>query len=311
MQNWSVQLIVTAPEGTSIDVETSNGPIGVSGFSGTLSARASNGPISLTDVSGGVKARASNGPISVTGSSGEFDIETANGPIDVRLAGRRWDGHLDAHASNGPLSVRVPADYQSGVEISSSYHSPWSCRAAACRSGNRDWDDRITQPPPRRRSRRRPSLDGQRAGHRVGEVSRPKLKPGPEGPGPRVDCTVSVGAVYHLGTQGLRRSRKRSGFHGRAYCSRRSVPMFPQRSAPARIPLISVISGLSHALDLTEGHPYGHANRSCIIGMRIAQELGLPAEQQTHLHHALLLKDAGCSSNASASTSCSAATIMK
>ena len=59
--------------------------------------------------------------------------------------------------------------------------------------------------------------------------------------------------------------------------------MLPQRRAPARIPLISVISGLSHALDLTEGHPYGHANRSCIIGMRIAQELGLPAEQQTNL----------------------------
>ena len=29
--------------------------------------------------------------------------------------------------------MSVPADYQSGVEISSSDHSPWSCRAAACR----------------------------------------------------------------------------------------------------------------------------------------------------------------------------------
>lgn len=74
--------------------------------------------------------------------------------------------------------------------------------------------------------------------------------------------------------------------------------MLSERRAPARIPLISVISGLSHALDLTEGHAPGHANRSCIIGMRIAQALGLPADQQTNLHHALLLKDAGCSSNA-------------
>ena len=60
----------------------------------------------------------------------------------MRLGGRRWDGHLTARASNGPLSVNVPSDYQSGVEISSSDHAPWSCRAAACRSGNRDWDDR-------------------------------------------------------------------------------------------------------------------------------------------------------------------------
>jgi HD-GYP domain-containing protein (c-di-GMP phosphodiesterase class II) len=68
--------------------------------------------------------------------------------------------------------------------------------------------------------------------------------------------------------------------------------------APDRIPLVSVIAGLSHALDLTEGHPVGHANRACIIGMRIAAALDLPAEQQANLHHALLLKDAGCSSNA-------------
>ena len=142
IQSWSVQLIVTAPDGASIDVETMNGPIGVSGFSGTLAARASNGPISLDEVTGTVRARASNGPISVEGSRGEFDVETANGPIDVRLSGRRWDGHLEARAANGPLTLRVPADYQSGVEISSSQHSPWSCRAAACRSGNRDWDDR-------------------------------------------------------------------------------------------------------------------------------------------------------------------------
>jgi putative nucleotidyltransferase with HDIG domain len=68
--------------------------------------------------------------------------------------------------------------------------------------------------------------------------------------------------------------------------------------ATRRIPLISVIAGLSHALDLTEGHPPGHANRACIIGMRIAGALGLPERDLAPLHHALLLKDAGCSSNA-------------
>jgi DUF4097 and DUF4098 domain-containing protein YvlB len=141
--NWSVQLIVTAPDGASLIAETSNGPIGVIGFSGTLDLRASNGPISVHDVAGNVKAHASNGPISVRGSRGEFDVETSNGPIDVHLDGRRWDGHLTARASNGPLTLDVPSDYQSGIEVSSSSHSPWSCRAAACRANaGRDWDDR-------------------------------------------------------------------------------------------------------------------------------------------------------------------------
>ncbi len=60
-----------------------------------------------------------------------------------------------------------------------------------------------------------------------------------------------------------------------------------------------VISALSHALDLTEGQPMGHAVRSCVIGLRIAREMGLPVAEQSDLYYALLMKDAGCSANAS------------
>ncbi|HZT75735.1 MAG TPA: HD domain-containing phosphohydrolase [Vicinamibacterales bacterium] len=65
----------------------------------------------------------------------------------------------------------------------------------------------------------------------------------------------------------------------------------------ATLRLSSILSGLSYALDLTEGHPQGHASRSCLIGMRIARELGLTDREQSDLFYALLLKDAGCSSN--------------
>jgi DUF4097 and DUF4098 domain-containing protein YvlB len=142
-RNWSVQLIVSAPDGASIDAETSNGPIGLHGVSGSFALRASNGPIGLDGVTGAVTARASNGPISVEGGSGQFNVETANGPISVRLTGQRWDGRLDARASNGPLTLNVPANYQSGVEVSSSAQSPWNCRASDCRTGYRDWDERV------------------------------------------------------------------------------------------------------------------------------------------------------------------------
>jgi putative nucleotidyltransferase with HDIG domain len=59
-----------------------------------------------------------------------------------------------------------------------------------------------------------------------------------------------------------------------------------------------VLGGLSHALDLTEGHPRGHAARTCRIGLRIAQAIGMSPADRTELRYALLLKDAGCSSNA-------------
>jgi HD-GYP domain-containing protein (c-di-GMP phosphodiesterase class II) len=64
-----------------------------------------------------------------------------------------------------------------------------------------------------------------------------------------------------------------------------------------QIALSEVIGGLSYALDLTEGEPPGHAVRSCLIGMRLAEEIGLDAELRSHLFYALLLKDAGCSAN--------------
>ncbi len=62
--------------------------------------------------------------------------------------------------------------------------------------------------------------------------------------------------------------------------------------------LSDVLAGLSHALDLTEGHPAGHSERSCLLGMRIAERLALTDEDRTALYYALLLKDAGCSVNA-------------
>jgi len=62
--------------------------------------------------------------------------------------------------------------------------------------------------------------------------------------------------------------------------------------------LSEVIAALSYALDMTEGQPPGHSIRCCWIGMHIGEKLGLTQQQQWDLYYTLLLKDAGCSSNA-------------
>jgi putative nucleotidyltransferase with HDIG domain len=76
---------------------------------------------------------------------------------------------------------------------------------------------------------------------------------------------------------------------------------FPPTGAPTlnSIPVSEIISALSYALDLTEGRSMGHTVRSCVMGMRIAQEFGLAADERAELYYTLLLKDAGCSSNSS------------
>lgn len=63
--------------------------------------------------------------------------------------------------------------------------------------------------------------------------------------------------------------------------------------------LSELISALSHALDITEGQPAGHCIRCCWIGMHIGEKLGMPTERLWELYYTLLLKDLGCSSNAS------------
>jgi putative nucleotidyltransferase with HDIG domain len=67
---------------------------------------------------------------------------------------------------------------------------------------------------------------------------------------------------------------------------------------PHDVRLSEVLGGLSYALDLTEGQRPGHAARSCLIGMRIAEAVGLDPRERSSLFYALLMKDLGCSSNA-------------
>lgn len=75
----------------------------------------------------------------------------------------------------------------------------------------------------------------------------------------------------------------------------------PPKNIPTEVSDISlseIVSALSFALDLTEGAVPGHALRSCLLGMKVADQLGMRDEERSPLYYALLLKDAGCSSNA-------------
>lgn len=57
-----------------------------------------------------------------------------------------------------------------------------------------------------------------------------------------------------------------------------------------------VLAALSFALDLAESQPMGHAMRSCLIGLRVAERLDLPLADRRDLYYALILKDVGGSS---------------
>ncbi len=79
-----------------------------------------------------------------------------------------------------------------------------------------------------------------------------------------------------------------------------AVPVFMVNTfAMENLKLSELMSALSYALDITEGQLEGHCVRCCWIGMNIGRKIGLPSEQLWQLYYVLLLKDLGCSSNAS------------
>ncbi len=78
-----------------------------------------------------------------------------------------------------------------------------------------------------------------------------------------------------------------------------SVPERSRRSTEYSLRVAEVVSALSHALDLGTGQPVGHSVRSCLLAMRVAEEIGLSKVLRGDLFYATLLKDAGCSTNAS------------
>jgi putative nucleotidyltransferase with HDIG domain len=85
--------------------------------------------------------------------------------------------------------------------------------------------------------------------------------------------------------------------HGNTVASRGELVQLVSPD-PSALRLADVLAGLSHALDLTEGQRPGHAVRTCLIGMRIADVMRLPHDVRSPLFYALLMKDLGCSSNA-------------
>ena len=140
--SWVAYFLIQAPQAAILDVEAGNGPIGLEGLTGKVSARSQNGPIALKNCSGTIDAEAQNGPISVAGSGGDVRVRTQNGPISVKLAGNTWEGAgLVASAVNGPVSLKIPDGYRSGAVVESAGHSPFRCKGGACNGARSSWDD--------------------------------------------------------------------------------------------------------------------------------------------------------------------------
>lgn len=143
--DWGAYVILSVPNGMSLDMSAENGGLEVRGVQGTFTLTTENGPISVAHVRGRVNAHATNGPIGFTGHEGDVDLHAENGPVKVRLDATTWSGKgLDGSTENGPVKVIVPDGLQTGVRVQSSWHSPWSWKGYTS-SDSQDDDLRVVR----------------------------------------------------------------------------------------------------------------------------------------------------------------------
>ena len=107
---------IEVPDGSGIELRTSNGAIALSGLEGKASLNTSNGKIDVSDHRGPLNARTSNGTIVVRGIDGPVDLKSSNGRISVDEVG----GSVKAITSNGGVGIAFDPGSQGSVEARSS-----------------------------------------------------------------------------------------------------------------------------------------------------------------------------------------------
>ena len=100
-------------------LRTSNGPITVQAFDGSLDAQTSNGAVDLTDVTGEAMVRTSNGHIHAENLKGPLQAITSNGSITAGFSAA-GDRPVRLETSNGAVDLTLPAKFSNDVRVSSS-----------------------------------------------------------------------------------------------------------------------------------------------------------------------------------------------
>ena len=117
-----VDLVITAPAATTLDVQTSNGRVQAEGFTqggvlvtsnskvelarfeGDLSVKTSNGKVQIDRFSGTGQVKTSNGAIILERAKGTFDVETSNGKVTF-VGEMKAGGTNRFKTSNGDVAV--------------------------------------------------------------------------------------------------------------------------------------------------------------------------------------------------------------
>jgi len=118
-QSWYVSYELWVPRKTSLDAETSNGSVSVTGVEGRMDLRAENGSITLKGVAGDVRGTTSNGSVNAeldgTTWKGEgLDLTTSNGSVNLDIP-KGYNARLETGTVNGGMNIEFPITLQGNI----------------------------------------------------------------------------------------------------------------------------------------------------------------------------------------------------
>ena len=97
--SWSANIELQVPRNAILTLNTRNGGISISDFSGQAKLQTTNGGVSLNNVNGNIRG------------------ETRNGGLTINLTGDHWDGQgLDIETRNGGINMTMPEHYSAELE---------------------------------------------------------------------------------------------------------------------------------------------------------------------------------------------------
>jgi hypothetical protein len=113
LSNTSVQLDVTVPADTQLDLHSGAGNTDVRGFRSDVKVDIGAGDVIIADLAGDLDAHTGSGSVTIDGASGRIQADTGSGSVRITSVA----GELDAHTGSGSMEVREasgPARLDSG-----------------------------------------------------------------------------------------------------------------------------------------------------------------------------------------------------
>jgi hypothetical protein len=93
---------IRVPKTTALDIKTGGGAIEINSVEGEAELNTSGGPITVSGLSGRLHAQTSGGGVRVQDVHGDADLESSGGAIEADSI----DGGLIAHTSGGPIRIQ-------------------------------------------------------------------------------------------------------------------------------------------------------------------------------------------------------------